>query len=136
MCAHIRQNRHIYRRVYTGYILTRTPSPFSAGSSWGLLSRKIFSNFIFFWFSLVHRMFGLRIIFLFFRFRYCTRFIVNLILVLYLSDFDLEFTSSRLRFSTLIIILDSVFFDYIFRLVFPRIDFDLFQHCLFNSLSL
>ena len=30
-----------------GYILTRTPSPFCAGSSWGLLSRKIFSNFIF-----------------------------------------------------------------------------------------
>ena len=41
-------------------------------------------------------------------------------LVLYLSDFDLEFTSSRLRFSTLIIILDFMFFDSIFRLVFTR----------------
>ena len=41
-------------------------------------------------------------------------------LILYLSDFDLEFTSSRLRFSTLIIIWDSVFFDSIFRLVFTR----------------
>ena len=27
--------------------LTRTPSPYSAGWRWGLLSRKIFSNFIF-----------------------------------------------------------------------------------------
>ena len=60
------------------------------------------------------------------------------------SDFYVEFTSSRLRFSTLIIILDSVFFDSIFRLVFTRINFDLFQHYrfyaltlrLFNSLSL
>ena len=43
--------------------------------------------------------------------------IVTLILVLYLSDFDLEFTSSRLRFSTLIIILDSVFFASELRLV-------------------
>ena len=47
MCAHIRQNRHIYRRVYSAYILTRTPSPFCAGSLWGLLSRKIFFDFYF-----------------------------------------------------------------------------------------
>ena len=57
-------------------------------------------------------------------------------LVLYLSDFDLEFTSSRLRFSTLIIISDSVFFDSILRLVFTLINFDLFQHCLFYALTL
>ena len=30
------------------YILTRTPSPCCAGWRWGLLSRKIFSDFIFF----------------------------------------------------------------------------------------
>ena len=46
-------------------------------------------------------------------------------LILYLSDFDLEFTSSRLRFSTLIIIWDSVFFDSIFRLVFSSHQFRL-----------
>ena len=49
--------------------------------------------------------------------------IVDLILVLYLSDFDLEFTSSRLRFSTLIIIWDSVFsilyFDQFLLVIFP-----------------
>ena len=42
------------------------------------------------------------------------------LLVLYSFDYDLELTSSRLRFSTLIIIFDSVFFDSIFRLVFTR----------------
>ena len=48
MCAHIGQNRHIYYRVYSAYIFdSYTPSPFSAGWRWGLLSRKIFSNFIF-----------------------------------------------------------------------------------------
>ena len=61
MCAHIGQNRHIYRRVYSAYILTRTPSPFCAGWRWGLLSRKIFSNFIFLILARIHRMFGLRI---------------------------------------------------------------------------
>ena len=68
LCAHTDSKNGIFtRRVYSAYILTRTPSPFSAGSSWGLLSRKIFyfflnplstrsnytSIFIFFWFSLV-----------------------------------------------------------------------------------
>ena len=48
LCAHTDSKNGIFtRRVYSAYILTRTPSPFSAGSSWGLLSRKIFSNFIF-----------------------------------------------------------------------------------------
>ena len=35
-----------------------------------------------------------------------------------------------------IIILDSMFFDFIFRLVFTRINFDLFQHCRFYALTL
>ena len=46
MCAHIGQNRDIYRRVYMGYILTRTPSPFSAGSSWGAAIEKNFFYFL------------------------------------------------------------------------------------------
>ena len=48
LCAHTDSKNGIFtRRVYSAYILTRTPSPFSAGSSWGLLSRKIFFDFIF-----------------------------------------------------------------------------------------
>ena len=85
--------------------LTRTPSPYSAGWRWGLLSRKIFFDFYFSDFVIVLVL------------------IVTLILVLYLSDFDLEFTSSRLRFSTLIIIWDSVFsilyFDQFLLVIFP-----------------
>ena len=40
---------------------TRTPSPFSAGWRWGLLSRKIFSDFYFSDFARNPQMFGLRI---------------------------------------------------------------------------
>ena len=48
LCAHTYgKNRTFTHRVYSAYILTRDPSPFSAGSSWGLLSRKIFFDFIF-----------------------------------------------------------------------------------------
>ena len=48
LCAHTDSKNGIFtRRVYSAYILTRTPSPYSAGWRWGLLSRKIFSNFIF-----------------------------------------------------------------------------------------
>ena len=59
LCAHTDSKNGIFtRRVYSAYILTRTPSPFSAGSSWGLLSRKIFYFFsdsvivlVWFWLS-------------------------------------------------------------------------------------
>ena len=44
--------------------------------------------------------------------------------------------SFTLRFMASIIIMDSMFFDSIFRLVFTRINFDLFQHCLFYALTL
>ena len=60
-----------------------------------------------------------------------------------MSDFDLEFTSSRLRFSTLIIIWDSVFsilyFDQFLLVIFPsylfRLVSALFILC-FNSSTL
>ena len=46
LCAHTWGKIGIFtRRVYSTYISTRTPSPFCAGSSWGLLSRKIFYFF-------------------------------------------------------------------------------------------
>ena len=84
MCAHIGQNRHIYRRVYSAYIFdSYTPSPYSAGSSWGLLSRKIFFDFYFsdfhsylseVWIEIIFLNFTLVILtpnnFLFFRFSY------------------------------------------------------------------
>ena len=48
MCANIRQNRHIYPpSIFRLHFWLAALSPYSAGSSWGLLSRKIFSNFIF-----------------------------------------------------------------------------------------
>ena len=117
-----------------------TPFPFFRRLTRGLLSRKIFFDFYFSDFARNLRMVGLRIFFEFYtRYSYLEKFfyffktLLQLIkfslgipyqllsfLVLYLSDFDLEFTSSRLRFSTLIIILDSVYFDSEFRLVFTR----------------
>ena len=50
--AHIGQNRDIYPPSICGvHFDSYTPSPFCAGWRWGLLSRKIFSDFIFFRFS-------------------------------------------------------------------------------------
>ena len=50
MCAHIGQNRDIYPpSIYGVHFDSYTPSPFCAGWRWGLLSRKIFFDFYFFW---------------------------------------------------------------------------------------
>ena len=47
LCAHTYGKIGTFnRRVYSAYILTRTPSPYSAGWRWGLLSRKIFYFFL------------------------------------------------------------------------------------------
>ena len=60
LCAHTDSKNGIFtRRVYSAYIFdSYTPSPYSAGSSWGLLSRKIFYFFsdsvivlVWFWLS-------------------------------------------------------------------------------------
>ena len=141
MCAHIGQNRDIYRRVYTGYIFDSIPPPpIPQVDGGGCYREKFFFDFYFSDFARNLRMVGLRIFFEFYtRYSYLEKFfyffktLLQLVkfslgipyqllsfLVLYLSDFDLEFTSSRLRFSTLIIILDSVSFDSEFRLVFTR----------------
>ena len=99
--------------------LTRTPSPYSAGWRWGLLSRKIFyfflnplstrsnytSIFIFFLiFARIHRMFGLRIfwilysLFLIIKFlEYFSRVNINSYLFRLVSAlFILRFDSSTL----------------------------------------
>ena len=114
VCAHIGQNRHIYPpSIYVGYILTRTPPPpFAQVDGGGCYREKFFLIFIFrFSYSISTRI----LFFLFFQNTF--RLDVIFISILYSFDYDLGFTSSRLRFSTLIIILDSVFFDSIFRLV-------------------
>ena len=50
------------RRVYSAYIFdSRHPPPFCAGSSWGLLSRKIFFDFYFPDFARISQKSGLRI---------------------------------------------------------------------------
>ena len=135
LCAHTDSKNGIFTsRVYIGYILTRTPSPFSAGWRWGLLSRKFF--FIFSDCRFVSQI------------SYFTQLDFK-ILVSTRCNISLCIFSFTFRFMASIIILDSVFFDSIFRLVFTRwiftrINFDLFQHCwfyaltlqLFNSLSL
>ena len=114
MCAHTDSKNGIFtRRVYSAYILTRTPSPFSAGSSWGLLSRKIFFDFIFF----VSPIRFLLVFYFFYFFRFS----------FWLSNINYRF-DSHTSFAWYLLVW--------FSLYFPRINFDLFQHCLFYALSL
>ena len=97
--------------------LTRTPSPFCAGSSWGLLSRKIF---YFFLNPLSTRSDYTSILILFFRFRYRTRFdcwfdsrfiLVWLWFRIYFISFTIFDSDYNLGFCV---------FDSIFRLIFTR----------------
>ena len=114
--------------------LTRTPSPFCAGWRWGLLSRKIFfdffsdsiinsfwlyfdSYFIFSDFRLVYPILGFQLN----SFTEYPRF-NSFIFARYYLDYDFWL---RFWFSTRF-----------YSLNFPRIDFDLFQHCRFYALTL
>ena len=111
LCAHTDSKNGIFtRRVYSAYILTRTPSPFSAGSSWGLLSRKIF-YFFRFSYSISTRI----LFFYFFRFSF------------WLSNINYRF-DSHTSFAWYLLVW--------FSLYFPRINFDLFRHCRFYALTL
>ena len=47
MRTQIAKTAHLTAEYIPHTFLTRTPSPYSAGSSWGLLSRKIFFDFYF-----------------------------------------------------------------------------------------
>lgn len=145
MCAHIGQKRHIYpSSIYGVHFRLVPPSPLLRRLTVGAAIPKNFfyfyflnfrslflplNNFLFFSFLLFD--FYSYFIFFIFSIPLSTRSDYTLILVLYSFDFDLEFTSSRLRFSTLIIILDSVFFASDFRIVFTRI-----KLCRFYSSTL
>ena len=118
------------RRVYSAYILTRTPSPFSAGSSWGLLSRKIFLffsryNSILFFFKLstfrLAVIFYLCVILVWFPVEF------NYLVYITISGFDYNFGFCVFRFY-----ISTRFYS----LNFTRINFDLFQHCRFYALTL
>ena len=65
MRTQIAKSAHLPAEYIPHTFSTRTPSPFCAGSSWGLLSRKIFLIFIFQILARIHRMSGLRIFFYF-----------------------------------------------------------------------
>ena len=121
--------------------LTRTPSPYSAGWRWGLLSRKIFLIFIFQILARIHRMSGLRIFFYFlvspirfllvFYFFYFSDFR----LVYPILGFQLNSFTEYLRFNLFIFARYYLDYDSDFasdlRLVFTRI-----KLCRFYALFL
>ena len=76
----IAKTAHLPAEYILPTFLTRTPSPYSAGWRWGLLSRKIFSDF---YFSFLLFDFYSYFIFLFFQ-----------ISSLYSSDFDFPIIGS------------------------------------------
>ena len=120
--------------------MTRTPSPFCAGWRWGLLSRKIFSNFIFFDFSSLSREWisSLNNFFIFSDF-------VIILVWFWLSDYRLIVSIfdisifTRFGYSWLSSSTRLIFARYslsVLLLYFPRICFDLFQYCRFYTLTL
>ena len=154
----------IIHRVYTGYILDSYPLPLFRRLTRRAAIEKNFFWFLFFWFARnlsevwIENILNFTLVILISNFFYFfswlrsyrirTRFYSEYLRFNSLSfarysssDFHIEFTSSRLRFSTLIIILDSVFFRFyistrFYSLNFPCINFGLFQHCLFYTLTL
>ena len=152
----------IFRLHFDSY----TPSPFCAGWRWGLLSRKIFFDFYFSdslvftecldweYFEFYTRYSYLGKIFFIFRdfvlefyffqnpnfnslsFARYSSSDFSLCIISYWFSLWILIFSFTLRFMASIIIMDSMFFDSIFRLVFTRVNFDLFQHCRFYALTL
>ena len=123
---------------------TRTPSPYSAGWRWGLLSRNIFSNFIFLILSrnLVNGFLRLNNFFIFSDFVIILvwfwlsdyRLIISIFNLLILTRFGYSWLSSstRLCFALCLLVYDSLIRFWIST----RINFDLFQHCLLYTLTL
>ena len=120
LCAHTYGKIGTFnRRVYSAYIFDPyTPSPYSAGSSWGLLSRKIFLIFIFQILARIHRMSGLRIFFLFSRFSHSIS--TRILFFYFFSDFRLDSCFDSVFQIILFNYLDSIkirhlILDFIFR---------------------
>ena len=120
MCAHIGQKQHIYPpSIFRLHFWLDTPSPYSAGWRWGLLSRKIF---------------------LFFLIRYRTRIdcYFDFRFILVWLRFGIYFISLRIIASIRFLDLISRFYisTRFYSLNITRINFDLFQHCWFYALTL
>ena len=130
MCAHIGQNRDIYRRVLSAYISdSYTPSPFCAGWRWGLLSRKIFSDFIF-----LFLLFDFYSYFIFsesFNSIQVPRYFSWVSFFWFIQYNKLSFWLVT-SFTQYLLVCDSRI-----RLwILTRINFDLFQHCRLYALTL
>ena len=126
MRTHRTKSAHLTAEYIPPTFLTRTPSPFCAGWRWGLLSRKIFSNFIFLILSrnLVNGFLRLNNFFIFFWIHYQ--------LVLIILRFWFYFFVSPIRF--LLVFYFFIFSD--FRLVYPILGFWLnsfSEYLRFNS---
>ena len=132
--THRAKTAHLPAEYIPPTFLTRTPSPFCAGSSWGLLSRKIF---LFFQSRLARFKFldiSHELRFWFIQYKLSFRLVTS-----YHSTFTICFVlySSRLDFSISDIKLRLVFTRYI-SLVFVSTCFSIVYSTLYllNSLSL
>ena len=118
LCAHTDSKIGIFtRRVYSAYILTRGTLPLLRRLTVGAAIEK---NFLFFFVTS-------------FLFGFILDFIQNIFRFYSLKVFSRY--SSRLYSLDIISITISDFASD-FRLVFPRINFDSFQHCRFYALTL
>ena len=151
--THGAKTAHLPAEYIRGIFSTRTPSPFCAGSSWGLLSRKIFFDFYFSDFAHIHRMFGLKIFFEFYtRYSYLWNFFYFFYSRLD-SCFDSVFRLSYLIISTRLkfVILYSILFFGIYivstrykfcsiftclRFSYSVMNFDSYQFRLVSALSI
>ena len=123
MCAHIRQNRHIYRRVYPAYIFDSIPPPPIPQVDGGGCYREKFFLILFFWFYLVISWmdFYVWIIFLFFS-RY------NSILFFFkLSTFRL----AVIFYLCVILVWFPVEFNYLVYITISGFDYN-FGFCVFR----
>ena len=159
VCAHIGQNRHIYPPSICGVHFDSYPLPLLRRLTVGAAIEKKFFWFLFFWFAhnlsevwieniifwILHSLFLSRIIFFIFSWlrsysdSYSILFRISVVLTHH--KFSLDILLVWFRY----IILDYNFGFCGFRfwistrfysLNFPRINFDLFQHCRFYALTL
>ena len=136
MRTQIAKTAHLPVEYIPPTFLTRYPLPLFRRLTVGAAIEKNF--FWFYFFVSPIRFLLVFYFFYFFRFRHCTRLILTF--RLYVHNFD--FQSSRLDsfWLCVIIFFDSFNFRSIFlvcsSLCFTRINFDLFQHCRFYTLTL
>ena len=157
----IAKTAHLPSEYIWGTFSTRTPSPFCAGSSWGLLSRKIFFDFYFsdslvfiecldweYFFRFSYSISTRILFFLFFQSIASTRQVFTryslsafifyrFILVwfwfrIYFISFTIFDSDYNFGFCVFRFYISTRFYS----LNFPRFNFDLFQHCRLYVLTL